>query len=601
MKKKRKDVLTDKADSQPSLVSKGSSGTVGRMRSLLLINLVLIAITLAVYWQVGDHEFLEFDDNVNVTGNSHVATGITGSNIIWAFTAVHGANWHPLTWLSHQLDAQLYGMDPRGHHLTSVVIHTVSAVVLLLLLFRLTGSLWQSAFVAALFALHPSHVESVAWVAERKDVLSAFFCFLTLLIYTEYVRNQKPATYMLTLAAFVLGLMSKPMLVTLPVVMLLLDFWPLDRFSPKEQEPVRHQLLDMNSQRISLLKEKIPFFACSLLSAAITIYAQRTGGAMSNLDAMSFGLRIENAIVAYGKYIGQTLWPHDLAIIYPMPSSYPLWQTTGALLVLVLASAAAILVRRRHPYLLTGWFWFLATLIPVIGLIQVGIQSMADRYMYIPQTGLFIMAAWGVPAVSRNLPYRQYILGLLAGAVMIASTALTWHQLGYWRTNLTLFQHAIDVTSGNFTAHGNVGLSLFNKGDIGGAIREYQRVIAIKPNDAKAHNNLGLALAAIGVLDGAIREYQLALSINPNFPEAHNCLGNALAKKGDLDAAVREYQQALAINPNFPEAHNNLGFALFNKGDLDAAIREYQQALAINPNFSQAQNNLSVALERKRR
>ena len=562
--------------------------------------MILIAITLAVYWQVGDHEFLDFDDTVNVTRNSHVATGITGANTIWAFTSVHGANWHPITWLSHQLDAQLFGMNPRGHHLTSVIIHAVTAVILLLLLFRLTGSLWQSSFVAALFALHPSHVESVAWVAERKDVLSAFFWFLTLLLYAEYAAKRRPALYLLALSSFVLGLMAKPMLVSLPLVMLLMDFWPLNRYSPKGQESVRHSFSGADSPLIALVKEKIPFFVCSLFSAAVTIYAQRTGGAMSNLEAMPVGLRIENALVAYAKYIVQTLWPHDLAIIYPMSSSYPLWQTIGALLVLALVSAATILARRRYPYLLTGWFWFLITLVPVIGLIQVGIQSMADRYLYIPQTGLFIMVAWGVPALARDLPCRQYLLGLLAGAVLMAVTALTWHQLGYWRNGLTLFQHAIDVTTGNYIAHGNVGLALFNKGDLAGAIREYSRVIAIKPDDYRAHNNLGLALASIWDLDGAIREYRLALAIKPDFPEAHNCLGNAYLNKGDLDAAIREYQQALSANPNFPEALNNLGLALSSKGDLDGAIREYQQALAINPNYPMAQKNLAIALERKR-
>jgi protein O-mannosyl-transferase len=571
------------------------------LRSIILLCAALIAITLAVYWQVGNHEFLNYDDTVYVTENPHVTTGITGSNIIWAFTSVHADNWHPVTWLSHMADAQIYGMNPRGHHLTNVLIHAISTVLLFLLLFRLTGSLWQSSFTAALFALHPLHVESVAWVAERKDVLSAFFWFLTLLLYAEYVTKKKPTMYILSLFSFVLGLMSKPMLVTLPVVMLLMDFWPINRDRLEKQEPGHFRLSGTQSFLPALVKEKIPFFVCSLLSSAVTIYAQRAGGAIKNFTEVPLGFRIENAITAYVKYLAKTLWPHNLAVLYPFPSSFPLWQVIGSLLVLILMSAATILVRRRHPYLAVGWFWFLVTLVPVIGLIQVGMQAMADRYTYIPLVGLFIMAAWGVPTLIKELHHRQVILALLAGVVITASAALTWQQLGYWQDSISLFRHTLQVTSGNYIAHGNLGCALAEKGNLDAAIEEYQKALAINPRDFKALYNLGLDLAEKGDLEAAIKADKETLWINPNSFAAHNNLGNALFKKGNLDAAIKEYQVAIGINPNFLAAHNNLGYVFASEGNLDAAITEYREALRINPNFSQVRRNLEIALAQQKK
>ncbi len=529
---------------------------------MVLLCVTLAVITLAVYWQVGDHEFLNYDDNVYITENSHVANGLTGPSLIWAFTSVHASNWHPITWLSHMADVQFYGVNPRGHHLTNVVIHIISTVLLLLLFFRSTSSLWQSCFVAALFALHPLHVESVAWAAERKDVLSAFFWFLTLLLYVEYVERKKSSLYLLSLLSFVLGLMSKPMLVTVPVVMLLLDFWPLNRLRPIWQP----RLSAGGSALIPILKEKTPFFATSLFSVAVTIYAQHRGDAIRSFDEISCVLRIENAVTAYLNYIAKAFWPRDLAVFYPYPTSVPLWHFLCSLLALLLITVAAILFRRRHPYLPVGWFWFLITLLPVIGIIQVGNQSMADRYSYIPLTGLFIMAAWGVPVLTKELRYRQGILAILGGAAIIAFSALTWHQLGYWRDSITLFRHAIQVTSNN---------------DI-------------------AHNNLGGALAMKGDLDAAIKEFQEALTIDPSYFEVHDHLGLALAKKGDLDAAINEYQKALAVSPNWVEAHNHLGVAFAKKGDLDAAISQFQITLTINPDFYDAKNNLGLALTLKR-
>ena len=540
----------------------GISGKAHQVRQAGVICLVLIMVTLAVYLPARQLQFLNYDDNIYVTANPHVASGLTGRNVVWAFTSVEASNWHPVTWLSHMADSQLYGMTPRGHHFTNVIIHALSAALLLLLLLRLTGSLWRSSFVAFLFALHPLHVESVAWVAERKDILSAFFWFATLYLYARYLARPKPARYLLALFSFLLGLMCKPMLVTLPVVLLLLDFWPLERY--------RHEGLQPGpghpGRVVRLIKEKIPFFALSLLSGVITIYAQHEGGAMSDLDTMSPQLRLGNALTAYVRYIVKTLWPRDLAVFYPFPTIIPLWQVVGALLALLLVSAAVILAGRRRPYLVLGWFWFLVTLVPVIGLLQVGAQSMADRYSYLPAIGLFIMAAWGVPDLLRGVRQAKAVLALLAFLVLAASAALSFQQLAYWRDSGTLFRHALQVTTGNSVIHLNLGTTLAAEGDMDAAIGQFQQALAINPNYFDALNNLGLAHSSKGDLDAAIMEYQQALLIKPEYPGAHNNLGIAFARKGNLDAAILEFKESLQINPNFKDAQVNLEFALAQKG-----------------------------------
>jgi len=566
------------------------------VRHVVLISATLVAITLAVYMQLGNHEFISYDDPSYVTDNLHVSSGITGENVIWAFTSFDEANWHPVTWLSHMTDVQLYGMNPRGHHLTSLVIHSITSLLLLYLLLRCTGSLWQSSLVAALFALHPLHVESVAWVAERKDVLSAFFWFLTLLLYAEYVAKRKQVLYVWALFSFVLGLMSKPMIVTLPIVMLLMDFWPLKRYWLENQEQGQRKLL---GKVMALINEKIPFFACSLISGVITIYAQHTGGTTLGLDEMPFIARIQNALIVYVTYIIKTFWPHDLAVLYPIQTSFPLWQVIVSLCVLLLISAAAIKLGRRFSYLPMGWFWFIITLLPVIGLLQVGRQSMADRYTYIPVIGLFIMVAWGIPDLIRGLQYRERILALLASVAIVSSITLTLRQLDHWRNSISLYRHTLQVTSNNCIIHNNLGVSFLKENDLDAAIREFMEAIAIQPNYIEARLNLGMAHSNKGNLDAAIKEFKEALAINPVSAEAYFNLGTVLLIKGDLDAAINEFKEALAINPVYMDSHNNLGAAFVRKGNLDAAIEEYQLALRIDPNNSTVHNNLGSVLERK--
>jgi protein O-mannosyl-transferase len=563
--------------------------------SILLVCLALVTLTLSVYLQVGSHQFLSFDDTQYVTNNPHLSGGITGKNIIWALTSVDAFNWHPVTWLSHLADVQAFGMTPGYHHLTSVAIHSASAVLLLLLLLQCTGSLWQSSFVAALFALHPLHVESVAWIAERKDVLSAFFGFLTLSFYAGYLVKRNPGRYLLALLSFLLGLMSKPMLVTLPVVMLLMDYWPLERYRQQGQgQPARPGRLLR-----SLIREKIPFFACSLLSVVVTIYAQHKGGAVIGLREIPFPLRAENALVAYVKYFGKTLWPSDLAVFYPFPQVIPFWQVVGSLVLLMLASACCLWAIRRSPYLAVGWFWFLITLVPVIGLIQVGGQSMADRYMYLPAVGLFIMAAWGVPDLTRGVPHRTGILVTLAGVAIMAYSALSWKQLGYWQDGITLYRHTLEVTANNHLINYNLGVDLAGKGDWDGAIQAYRASLQGNTFNPETHNNLGFALARKGDLDAAIKEYQTALWMSPRDTKAHSNMAEALVQKGDLDAAIREYRIALSIAPDNAETCLHLGNALAGKGDLNAAAQTYREALRIHPDSSDAHNNLGAVLARR--
>jgi Flp pilus assembly protein TadD len=571
-------------------------GMFSAMRKVVIISIVLVVIVAAVYMQVGSHQFLNLDDDAYVTNNPHVTSGMSVNNIVWAFSTFDYIYWQPVTWLSHMLDVETYGLNPGGHHLTNVLIHAVSSVLLLLLLFRLTGAVWQSSLVAFLFALHPLHVESVAWVAERKDVLSTLFWLLTLLVYAEFVSKRTPILYICTLLFFILALMSKPMVLTLPLVMMLMDFWPLNRYQPEKREP---ELRHLWGKAWSLIIEKTPFIICTLLSAATTIYGQKQYGAMRKLGEMSFLLRIENALVSYVKYIGKTVWPLDMAVLYPFPLSIPLWQVIGSLTILIFISAATLWGRHRFPFFAVGWLWYLVTLVPVSGLLQVGNQSMADRFTYIPGIGLFIMVAWGVPNLLKGLRNQEIILALLGGAVVLASIALTWQQLGYWRNNITLYNHTLHITTNNEIVRNNLGLALANGGDLDAAIAEYQEALRIDPDLAFAHNNLGLALTKKGNLSAAIKEFHDALRIFPNYTEAHNNLGMALANKGDLDAAISEYRQALKINPNYADSHYNLGLAYTSIGNLDAAIHEYQEALRITPNDIDACNNLGAAFAAK--
>jgi protein O-mannosyl-transferase len=567
------------------------------MRHTMTLCGVLLALTLAVFWQTGDHQFINFDDPLYVTNNPHVKGGVTGGNVAWAFTTTHASNWHPLTWLSHMADVDLFGLNPRGHHLVSVFIHAASTLLLFLLLVRMTRAAWQSLFVAALFALHPLHVESIAWVAERKDVLSGFFWFLTLFFYAGYVKRPRFKFYLLALVSYVLGLMTKPMLVTLPIVMLLTDYWPFGRFPSTQREGGAVT----SSSLSSLIKEKLPFcFFCGF-SAAVTMYAQNKGEALKSLEAIPLLLRSENAVIAYAKYLGKTIWPNDLAIFYPFPVSVPLSQVIGSSLLVVLISAVAIQYRRRCPYLLVGWFWFLVSLVPVIGLVQVGGQSMADRYTYIPLTGLFLVCAWGISDLLRGWPYRRTILLSLAVLAVFPLTVVTWHQIGYWKDNISLYQHALQVTASNYVIHNNFGIALADQGRSDEAILEYRKAIQAWPKAAVAHVTLGAALANRGDLVEAIDHYNEALRLIPDYALAHANLGRALVKLGRIGEAITHYEETLKIDPAFADVHLNLAIILLKQQELDRAFHHYDIFLRLEPYSAKGPINMGAALAQEGR
>ena len=579
-----------------------------RRHSAFIVVLFLTITTVAVFWQVRNHEFVILDDDKYVTENSHVLAGLTWEGIIWAFTTTHANFWHPLTWVSHMLDCQFYGLDPGGHHLTNLLIHIANTMLLFLVLERMTGAIWPSAFVAAMFALHPLHVESVAWVAERKDVLSTFFCVLTMGTYVRYVERPRVSRYILVLILFALGLMAKPMLVTLPFVLLLLDYWPLSRFQfGKSSHDIREQAQESgrhNSQRSSffrLVLEKLPFFALAAVSCIIAFLAQEHGGALRALSLFPIEIRIANAVVSYASYIGKTIWPLHLAVFYPHPGTLPMWQIAGACLLLVCISVTVIRAAHRAPYLTIGWLWYLGTLVPVIGLVQVGDHAMADRYTYVPLIGLFIMIAWGSCNIFKGWRYRKIVLAISTGILLCASVISTGFQLRHWQNSTTLFEHALDVTANNSMAHTNLGVVLAGRGKLDKAIAHYSEALGIKPDLLEARINMGAALAAQGKLDEAIAHYSNALLIKPDFAGAHYNLGNALSAQGKITAAIAHFQEALRIEPNDAEGHNNLGITLAKQGKTEEAITHFQEALRIEPDYTLARHNLEVALTVQRK
>jgi protein O-mannosyl-transferase len=661
----------------------------GRSRSRFppasaLLSLALALATLATFHPALHSGFINCDDNEYITDNPHVRTGLSAANVWWAFAAAHSSNWHPLTWLSHSLDCQWYGLNPWGHHLTSVLLHAANALLLFLLLQRLTKTFWRSALVAALFALHPTRVESVAWVAERKDVLSAFFFMLTLLAYTSYVRigdwrrarsevgpNKSaksvvaepegsaaaehakhaedragdagifrvfrvfsgsrfevqgsrfkalwPApssilhplsspAYLLALFCFALGLMSKSMLVTLPFLLLLLDFWPLARmkkFHPSSL--ILHPLL----------LEKVPFFVLSALSCVVTFVVQQRSGMVQPLAGLSAGERLANALFSYTRYLGKTLWPADLAFPYPHPGRWPLEAVLISAAVLTAVSAVALLSARSRPYLLVGWLWFVGTLIPVIGLVQVGTQSMADHYTYLPLVGLFLAFVWAVADCSvqssrfgvRGQPASpppssilhppsssSALLGLLAALVLLSCAALTRAQVHCWRDSETLFRHTLAVTKGNYIAHKQLGDCLLENGRLEEASASYRDALLLKPDYMDALHNLGITLKRAGKFDEAVACFLTAWRAKPGFAEALNKLGCELAGRGQFAPAGSCFAAALKAKPDFAEARNNLGNALAGQGRLEEAAESFRRALRLNPNSADTLNNLGCTL-----
>lgn len=561
-----------------------SMSDVKEKRRVAILGSMLSLLTPAIFWQLVHCDFVNFDDNLYVTDNIHVRAGLNWDTIRWAFTSTVASNWHPLTWISHALDFQLYGLQPAGHHLTNLLFHTANAVLLFIWLWRLTGAVWHSALVAALFAWHPLHVESVAWVAERKDVLSTFFLMLTLLSHERFkVRGLRfKVWYALALVFFVLGLLAKPMLVTLPFVLLLVDFWNGDKNATM---PISK--LPWNKWVV----EKIPFFALSAASCAVTFYAQKTGGAVQSFEHLSPGERLKNAIVSYCLYIGKTFWPKNLAVFYPQ-TSREAWEVAGAAIVLLTITFFVATQINRRRYLALGWFWFLGTLVPVIGIIQVGGQSMADRYSYVPLIGLFIMLVWGLAELAAWSNRRKEAIGVACVALAGCGWA-TSRQTSYWRDSESLFKHDIQVAGPTVVVCSNLGTFLMTHNRSDEALSYFTEALNIAPNLASTHSNVGFVLIKTGKTDEGIQQLQKALELDPNLPDAHYNLGAALLQQGKLLArqqatssavgryreAVRQFREALRAKPDFLPALNDLAWLLASSPH--AEIRNGTEAVTL--------------------
>jgi hypothetical protein len=538
-----------------------------------ILGFVLLFATIGVYWHIRNNGFIYFDDPAYIYENQHVRSGLTIDGLFWAFQSFHAANWHPLTWLSHMLDCQLYGLNPAGHHLTGVFFHATNALLLFLFLREATGKHWQSFIVAGLFALHPLHVESVAWASERKDVLSAFFWMLTCVAYTRYAMHQGRSWYILSISCFGLGLMAKPMLVTLPFVLILLDFWPLGRMS---------FIADRNSSRLGdkpfstfrflavhnhLLLEKTPFLVMTMASSIVTFLAQSQGGAVQSLELFPIKIRLLNAFIAYVSYIGKMFWPTDLAVLYVHPgNALVIWHAIVAAFFLILVCALAIRFASSQPYILVGWFWFLGTLLPVIGIVQVGAQSMADRYTYIPLIGLFIILVYGLSAVfvaCRVHPLLRAVLVVVCFGTLIG---ITRSQIGYWKDSTTLFGHTLKVAGETAQFHYVVALEEGERGNTPAAQEHYDRAVELNALFmAQMHNEMGYRLAEAETLEEAALQFRSAIRIYPEFAKAHNNLGVVLGKKGCLEEALGEFSQALRLSPDYSQARINLDNALKEK------------------------------------
>jgi tetratricopeptide (TPR) repeat protein len=540
-----------------------------------LIALALFLATLACYAQVVGNGFVNFDDNLYVSDNRQVQAGLSVGSVVWSWTTFHAGYYQPLTWLSLQLDAQLFGTAAWGYHLSNLLWHAANVVLLFALLRRLTGAVWRSAAVAALFAVHPLHVESVAWVTERKDVLSTFWALVTLLAYHRYAERPSLSRYLAVLVAFALGLMAKPMLVTLPCVLLLLDWWPLRRWQG-EAGP--------RASSWRLLGEKLPLFALAALFSAVTVLAQNQAGALVPLQRIPLAVRVAHAPVACVWYLGKTFWPAGLAPFYPHPGpDLTAWQVGGATLLLLAITGAALAARR--PYCLVGWLWFLGMLVPVLGLVQAGEQPWADRFVYLPHVGLFLALVWGAADLLAAWSVPPVVRATLAAAVLIALAIQTWLQVGLWHDSVTLLEHALQVAGPNPVAEETLGGALLKAGQPAAAVRHLREAVRLGPNRPRPHYNLGLGLATLGEREEAARHYREALRLDPGFALAHYNLGVVLIGLGRREPAIEQFEAAIRHDPALAPAHFNLAAARGEQGDRGSAIRHFQQVLDLEPDF----------------
>jgi len=574
------------------LASSGAPAAVPASRSeFLLLGASLVAINVAAYASVAHLGFVDYDDGEYVSANPNIAAGLTWSAIRWAFTTGYFANWHPLTWISHMVDVQLFGLNGGAHHLTNLVLHVANTLLLFVLLTKMTGAVGRSAFVAALFAVHPMHVESVAWVAERKDVLSTAFWLLTTWAYVGYVRQPGVWRYVAMAMLFGLGLLSKPMVATLPFVLLLLDVWPLQRIIARDI--FRRRTKAARGPGVaSLVLEKVPLFVLSAMSIGLTFEAQRQLGAIAAIENLPIGSRISNAIVSYVAYIGQAFWPVDLAAFYPYPLVIPPALVAGASLALAVMTVCAIRAARHAPYVTVGWFWYVGTLVPVIGIVQLGSHAMADRFTYIPLVGLLVIAAWGGASLLQRAGASRATLTIAAIALVAVCAVVSRAQVHHWENGVALWEHATQVTQNNARAHANLGVALARGGQRGRAIAEYGEALRIEPRYPEAHNNLALALAVEGKTQEALAHYQDALHLKPDYANAHTNMANLLDENGRGEEAIAHYREAIRLDPTHVLARINLAVTLARESRLDEAVAELEAVLRLEPGNEAARKML---------
>jgi len=576
--------------------SRQNTNKTGRMiRRDIFICLFLIFATSAVYWQVSGYDFISLDDGEYVHDNYYVRSGITKESITWAFTKFHSNNWHPLAWISLMIDCHLFGVDAKAHHVVNLLFHILNSLLLFMVFRMMTGAVWKSAFVAALFALHPMHVESVAWISERKDVLSVFFMMLTLLSYYKYTQNIEVKRYVPVVVFFVLGLLAKPMLVTLPFVLLLLDVWPISRM----QYGNLFKINNTNKKRMQLsflLLEKTPLFFLSAASSIVTFLAQKKGGIVVPLQVLPFEMRIQNAIVSYIRYIEKMVWPSKLAFYYPYQDVH-VWHVAGSMILIISITFLAVKLIKNNPFLFVGWFWYIGTLVPVIGLIQVASQSMADRYTYVPYIGLFIIAAWGIPGCIKGMGNRLKILTTVSATLFFGLMVCTWMQLRYWENSSTLYQRTINVTVNNLFANLNLGAVFLGQKKYDEAIDQYLEATRIDPNYSKTYNLLGRTYAAKENYRKAIEYFNKAIQMGENSAESYFFMARALMMQRKVDEAVAYYLKSIEIKKDYAESYNELGRALLFQEKIDEAKENVIIALRIEPNFPEAHYNLGLVFE----
>lgn len=604
----------------------------------------LVIATIIAYEPLRHNDFVSFDDEAYVTKNAHVRGGITANAILWAFTNPHANTWHPLTSISHMLDCQIFALNPVGHHFTNLLLHTVNVLLLFWILKKASGSVWQSAFVAALFAVHPLNVESVAWVAERKNVLSGLFWMVTIAAYISYAKHPSIGGWLVVLLSYALAILTKPMVVTLPFVLLLLDYWPLNRFQYDGKNDGQHLLKHNLSasptfQKASvgrLILEKTPLLLLAAVLSVITFLCQKNTQAMEILKKLPFQQRLANAFLSYIGYISKIAYPTRLAVLYPHPElGLSNWRPIGAILILISASVGLLYLLRRQRYLTVGWLWYLGTLVPVIGLVQVGPQGMADRYTYLSTIGIFIAVSWGVAELVSKWCHRRIALGIAGALALIALSLCTRTQLRHWRNSIVLYEHAIAVTSNNFIIHYNLGTELVKQERLDEAIQHFHRAIQLYPSFSEANYSLGLAqfkkrnfdLAAQefkntielypdyteaiyglglvfeeqGRLNEAVKQWEEVLQKKPDFADAHYKIAVVMTQQGNFDAAIEHFKEAIQIEPGHANVHNNFGVALYKGGRLDEAIEAFKRAVSLEPTYAEAHSNLAEALYRRGR